>query len=119
MPIVDHEYPVALHVDLNSRKQAKAKGATWNSSKRRWEARNPVVLFKCSRWTDKRLGLLWRREWLDVPHDAIHQSRAKNYNARYDSKHQCWYDPYMSASESAAGLNPYRLRNRHQYSFTA
>jgi hypothetical protein len=119
MPIVDHKYPVALHVDFNCRKQAKALGATWNSSKRTWEARTPVVLFKCSQWTDKRLGLLWRREWLDVPYHAIHHWRAKRYNARFDSKHKCWYAPYMSDSELAAGLNPYRLRNHHRYSFRA
>ena len=119
MSIVDHDYPVALRVHLNSCKQAKALGATWNSSKRIWEARTPVVLFKCSEWTDKRLGLLWRREWLDVPHHAIHHARAKMYNARYDPKHRCWYDPYMSASTAAAGLNPYRLRNQHCYTFSA
>jgi len=118
MPIRDYEYPVALKVDLNSRKQARARGAMWNSKNRQWEARNPAVLFKCSQWTDKRLGLLWRREWLDVPFDPIYHWRAKRWNAKFDPKHKCWYDPYQSASPSAAGLNPYRLRNQHCYTFS-
>jgi Domain of unknown function (DUF5710) len=56
------------------------------------------------------LGVLWKREWLDVPY--AQRQRAKMYNARYDEKYKCLYDPFGSASLSAAGLNRYRLRRQ-------
>jgi Domain of unknown function (DUF5710) len=107
------QYPVGLHVGYDHREKAKAAGAQWNSALKRWEARNPVALFKCSKWTNKRLGVLWKREWLDVPFACI--ERAKMFNAKYDPKCKCWYDPLGSASLSAAGLNPYRLRRQSLY----
>jgi Domain of unknown function (DUF5710) len=111
--MTDIQYPVVLRVDFVLRKQARATGAQWNKQKRQWEARTPAALFKCRKWTHQRLGGLWKREWLDVPYSQ--RNRAKMYNARYDAKYKCWYDPYGSASESAAGLNPYRLRRHSQY----
>jgi hypothetical protein len=107
------KYPVALKLDFCLNNEAKAAGAQWNPTLKQWEARNPAVLFKCSKWTDQRLGILWKREWLHVPHACI--SRAKMYNARYDPKYKCWYDPLGSASLSAAGLNRYRLRRQSSY----
>jgi hypothetical protein len=108
------QYPVALEVDFVFREKAKEAGAKWNEQKQVWEARSPAALFKCSRWTDKRLGVLWKREWLDVPYHQ--RKRAKMFNARYDEKYKCWYDPFGSASLSAAELNQYRLRNQSWFS---
>jgi Domain of unknown function (DUF5710) len=107
------QYPVALKVGLDSHKQARATGAEWNSVLKQWEARTPATLFKCSKWTSQRLGVLWKREWLDVPFACI--ERAKMFNAKYDPKCKCWYDALGSASLSAAGLNPYRLRRQSLY----
>jgi Domain of unknown function (DUF5710) len=111
--MIEIQYPVALKVGLDSRKQARAAGAKWNSVSKQWEAPNPAALFKCSKWTHRRLGVLWHREWLDVPYSQRH--RAKMFNARFDRKYNCWYDPLGSASLSAAGLNPYRLRRQSCY----
>jgi hypothetical protein len=111
------QYPVGLNFDYSHREKAKAAGAQWNQTLRRWEASNPVELFKCSKWTDQRLGVRWKREWLDVPPACV--ERAKMYNARYDATSNCWYDPFGSASLSAAGLNPYRLRRQSWYKFSA
>jgi Domain of unknown function (DUF5710) len=104
------QYPVALRANYMDREQVQAAGAKWNVRKRVWEARHPAALFKCSRWTHHCLGVLWR---LDVPYNQ--RQRAKMYNARYDEKYKCWYDPFGSASLSAAGLNPYRLRRQGCY----
>jgi Domain of unknown function (DUF5710) len=111
--MVEIQHPVALRVAYDRTTDAKAAGAKWNSVLKQWEARTPAALFKCSKWTDKRLGVLWKREWLDVPYH--HRKRAKLYNARYDEKYKSWYDPFGSASLSAAGLNPYRLRRQSCY----
>jgi Domain of unknown function (DUF5710) len=111
--MIEIQYPVALKVGLDSRKQARAAGAKWNSVLKQWEAPNPTALFKCSRLTHRRLGVLWQREWLDVPYSQRH--RAKMFNAKFDRKYNCWYDPLGSASLSAAGLNPYRLRRQSCY----
>jgi Domain of unknown function (DUF5710) len=113
MPDCEIRYPVILKVGYGVHKEAKAAGASWNAVSKQWEARTPAALFKCSKWTYQRLGVLWKREWLNVPFSQ--RSRAKLYNARYDPKYKCWYDPFGSASLSAAGLNPYRLRRQHCY----
>jgi Domain of unknown function (DUF5710) len=111
--MTDIQYPVVLKVDYVLRKQARATGAQWNRQKRQWETRTPAALFKCRRWTHKRLGVLWKREWLDVPYN--HRERAKMFNAKFDPKFRCWYDPLGGGSESAAALNPYRLRRQSLY----
>eukprot|EP00953_Heterococcus_sp_UTEX-ZZ885_P030838 16255-Heterococcus_DN1.PRE.1 len=68
--MTDIQYPVVLKVDYALRKRARATGAQWNRQKRQWEARTPAALFKCRRWTHQRLGVLWKREWLDVPYNT-------------------------------------------------
>jgi hypothetical protein len=88
------QYPVALRFDFVVNTKAKAAGAQWNPTLNQWEA----------------LGVLWKREWLDVPSICI--KRAKMFNARFDPKFKCWYDPFGSASQSAVMLNPYRLRRQ-------
>src|SRR5687768_14993040 len=64
----DIRYPVTLKVGYGVHKEAKAAGASWNAVSKQWEARTPAALFKCSKWTHRRLGVLWKREWLDVPY---------------------------------------------------
>jgi Domain of unknown function (DUF5710) len=111
--MIEIQYPVVLKVDLDSRTQAKAAGAEWTLVLKRWEAQTPAALFKCSKWTHLRLGVLWKREWLDVPYNQ--RQRAKMFNAKFDPKYNCWYDPFGSVSLSAAGLNPFRLRRQACY----
>jgi Domain of unknown function (DUF5710) len=60
--MIEIQYPVALKVGFDSRKQAKAAGAEWNSVLKQWEARTPATLIKCSKWTHRRLGCTQRSE---------------------------------------------------------
>jgi hypothetical protein len=94
--IIKINYPVVLTFDRTLTREAKAAGAEWNADMNQWEARNPVALFKCNKWApaNQRLGVLWQRECLNVPPVCV--SHAIMYNARYDEKCQCWYDPYGS-----------------------
>jgi Domain of unknown function (DUF5710) len=109
------QYPIALRFDFVFNTKAKAAGAQWNPTLNQWEAHTPAALFKCRKWAppNQQLGVLWKREWLDVPSTCI--KRAKMFNARFDPKSKCWYDPFGSASQSAAMLNPYRLRRQSWY----
>jgi putative DNA primase/helicase len=107
------QYPVALQVHIGVKDLAKAAGAKWNGTADTWEARNAAALYKCRRWAppSQRLGLYWKREWLDVPLSVpfSRKEQAKAAGARFDKEHSCWYAPLGSATLSP-DLNPYRMR---------
>jgi Domain of unknown function (DUF5710) len=109
MSIKEIHLPVALQVPKSQEGLARAEGARWNAEDRTLEARNPAVLYKCRKWAapEKRLGLFWKLEWLDVPY---HQNeRARRLGARFNNTYSCWYAPLGGASLSTE-LNPYRMR---------
>jgi putative DNA primase/helicase len=104
-------YPVQLRVHIKDKNSVKAAGGKWNATTRAWEVRNPATLYKCRKWAPpgQRLGLLWSKEWLDVPY--LLKDRAKAAGARFDKAQSCWYAPLGSATLSEE-LNPYRMRWR-------
>ena len=101
-------FPVRLNVPLEQKDLAKAKGARWTGSC--WTAKNPAALYKCRQWADAKncLGLLWTKEWLDVPYKD--NERAKLFGARYDIKNHCWFAPAGLASSSIK-LDQWRMRH--------
>jgi hypothetical protein len=101
--------PVRLTVPLEQRDLAKVAGAEWNQKLRAWTATNPAALYKCRQWAHAMdcLGLLWQKEWLDVPYTQ--RDRAKALGARYDTKYRCWYAPVGLASCSTR-LDQWRMR---------
>jgi hypothetical protein len=103
-------FPVRLNVPMEHTHLAKGAGAKWNQKLKAWTATNPAALYKCRQWAHAMdcLGLLWSKEWLDVPHND--NDRAKVLGARYDPKYCCWYVPVGLASGSAK-LDEWRMRH--------
>jgi hypothetical protein len=103
-------FPVSLNVPFKDKDLARAAGAEWSQKLNVWTARNPAALYKCREWAQASdcLGLLWQKEWLDIPYRF--KERAKALGARYDPKYCCWYAPVGLASGSAR-LDEWRMRH--------
>ena len=105
-------FPVNLQVPFKQKSLAKAAGAKWNHQLKAWTARNPAALYKCREWAhvSDHLGLLWDKEWLDVPFAS--KDRAKALGARYDPVYRCWYAPEDLVSVSAnLRIDQWRMRH--------
>ena len=102
-------FPVKLNVVFEQKDLAKVAGAEWNQKLKAWTATNPAALYKCRHWASASdcLGLLWQKEWLDVPYTQRDRAKA---GARYDPEYRCWYAPVGLASGSAR-LDTWRMRH--------